>query len=103
MSLVERARPMKTTPTSPREAELAKELAPRDAVIASLRATIEALRAQMAALESTLVNHAHENEVLKRRLYGTRSERGGTSELQLLLGEEQKAAPVGEAGQLVGE
>lgn len=62
-------------------------LAERDAVNASLRNTIASLQATIEALQSTLLNHANENEILKRRLYGTKTERGGTSELQLLLGD----------------
>lgn len=39
-----------------------------------------------ASLEETIVNLAQENELLKRRLYGNKTERSGTSELQLTLG-----------------
>ncbi|MBL0195733.1 MAG: transposase [Myxococcales bacterium] len=53
---------------------------------ASLQALIASLQGTIAALESALTNHASENELLKRRLYGTKSERSGTSELQLTLG-----------------
>ena len=52
-----------------------------------VRNTIASLQATIEALQSTLLNHANENEILKRRLYGTKTERGGTSELQLLLGD----------------
>jgi transposase len=74
-------------------AELKTALAQRDALIAALRGTVEALQAQIAVLEGILVNHANENEILKRRLFGAKSERGGTSELQLKLGDllEQQA------------
>jgi hypothetical protein len=67
--------------------KLATALAERDALIAKLQSTIASLQGTITALESALVNHASENEVLKRRLYGTKSERGGTSELQLMLGD----------------
>lgn len=40
-----------------------------------------------ASLEETIVNLAQENELLKRRLYGNKTERTGTSELQLTLGD----------------
>ena len=66
---------------------LEREVAERDALVASLRSTIAMLEGQIAALQSALVNHASEIELLKRRLFGPRSERGGTSELQLLLGD----------------
>jgi transposase len=67
-------------------AALAREVADRDALIATLRSTIAMFEGQVAALHSALVNHATEIELLKRRLFGPRSERGGTSELQLTLG-----------------
>jgi len=68
-------------------------IASREALIQSLRDVVANLEGRMAALESALVNTANENEILKRRLFGPRSERSGTSELQLTLGnllEEQK-------------
>jgi len=39
------------------------------------------------SLQETVVNLAHENELLKRRLYGTKTERLRTSENQLALGD----------------
>jgi transposase len=45
------------------------------------------LTAKVQALESTIVNLAHENTLLKRRLYGTKTERSHTSEAQLALGD----------------
>ena len=62
-------------------------VAEREALVHSLREVIASLEGRMAALEGALVNHANENEVLKRRLFGPRTERGGTSELQLSLGD----------------
>lgn len=56
-------------------------------LVAALRETIASLEGRNAALENSLVNHACELELLRRKLYGARSERGGTSEQQLLLGE----------------
>jgi transposase len=41
---------------------------------------------QVDSLQETIVNLAHENELLKRRLYGTKTERLRTSENQLALG-----------------
>jgi transposase len=38
------------------------------------------------SLEETIVNLKHENELLKRRIYGNKTERTGTSEVQLTLG-----------------
>lgn len=68
-------------------AKLRKEVEERDARIAALRDVISSLEGKQAALESTLVNHASEIELLKRRLFGPRSERSGTNELQLTLGD----------------
>ncbi len=42
--------------------------------------------ARDASLRETILNLTHENELLKRRIYGTKSERGRTSEQQLTLG-----------------
>ena len=67
--------------------DLRKAIAERDARIAALRDVIASLEGKQAALQSTLINHASEIELLKRRLFGPRSERTGTSELQLLLGD----------------
>jgi transposase len=67
--------------------KLRNELAERETRIAALREVIASLEGKQAALESTLVNHASEIELLKRRLFGTKSERSGTSELQLKLGD----------------
>jgi transposase len=41
---------------------------------------------QVDSLQETIVNLTHENELLKRRLYGNKTERMHTSELQLSLG-----------------
>jgi transposase len=61
------------------------------ATIAALEAELAAKDAEhaskLAALEETLTDLAHENALLKRRLFGTKSERGYTSELQLALGD----------------
>ena len=77
------------TPTNPSSdvATLRQDLSERDALIELLRATIAAFEAQIAALQSTLVNYANDIEVYKRKLFGTKSERGGPSELQLRLGD----------------
>ena len=66
-------------------ATLRKDLAEREASITALRDVITALEGKQAALESALINYANEIELLKRRLFGPRSERTGTSELQLPL------------------
>jgi hypothetical protein len=42
---------------------------------------------QVDSLQETIVNLAHENELLKRRLFGTKTEKLCTSENQLALGD----------------
>ena len=58
---------------------------------AALQAELVAIKAETTAkvtsLEDTIANLAHENELLKRRLYGNKTERSHTSELQLALGD----------------
>lgn len=66
-----------------REAEVAE----REKVITSLQEIVRSLEGKNGALESALINHAAEIELLKRKLFGTKSERMGTNELQLLLGD----------------
>lgn len=71
-----------------REAEMLRhDLTARDVLIEALRAQITSLEGRNVALENTVINHCEEIELLKRKLYGSRSERTGTSELQLTLGE----------------
>ncbi len=59
--------------------------------LAALQAELVAIKAEATAkvtsLEETIGNLAHENALLKRRLYGNKTERSRTSELQLALGE----------------
>jgi transposase len=57
------------------------------ATIAGLQAERAAMAAKVAALEDSLTELAHENALLKRRLFGSKTERGRTSELQLALGD----------------
>jgi transposase len=66
----------------------AEDLAAQLAVLqAELAANQAEAAAKVATLEDTITNLAHENALLKRRLYGNRTERGQTSELQLALGD----------------
>ena len=76
----------------------------REALIEALRSHIVSLEGKIAALEAALVNYASENELLKRKLYGTKSERNDTSELQLLLGDmlQDQAKLQEELAKLVG-
>ena len=89
------------------------------ALVSTLQTEMVAVKAahntQVDSLQETIVNLAHENELLKRRLFGNKTERLRTSENQLALGdllddEKQlqkqldeavaKAKPGGEAGAL---
>ena len=62
------------------QAELAAKAAERVAREAELAAKV-------ASLEESLTDLAHENALLKRRLFGSKTERSRTSELQLALGD----------------
>lgn len=77
---------MRVSRPTEEKASFARQLAERDATIAALRATLASLEGTIAALQSTLINHANELSLMRRRLYAAKSERGGTSELQLLPG-----------------
>jgi transposase len=69
---------------APRSIDLGAQLATLQAELVAIKAeTI----AKVASLEDTVANLAHENALLKRRLYGNRTERSNTSELQLALGD----------------
>ena len=67
--------------------DLREELSAKEVLIAAQRERISSLEGKNEALQSALINHAHEIELLKRRLFGQRSERTGTNEDQLLLGD----------------
>lgn len=55
--------------------------------VSVLQAELVAMAAKVASLEDTIANLAQENALLKRRLFGNRTERSHTSELQLALGD----------------
>lgn len=59
--------------------------------LAALQAELVAIKAEstakVASLQETIGSLAHENALLKRKLYGNKTERSQTSELQLALGE----------------
>src|SRR5215212_388275 len=61
------------------------------AQLAALQSEIAGVKADNAvkvgALEGTIANLAHEITLLRRRLYGNKTERSVTSELQLALGD----------------
>gem|GEM_PF-2170122 len=57
------------------------------ATISGLQAERAEMAAKVASLEESLADLAHENALLKRRLFGSKTERLRTSELQLALGD----------------
>lgn len=61
------------------------ELQERDVAIATLLGLVKTHEGKISALHSSLLSTIAENELLKRKLYGTKSERTNTSEFQLLL------------------
>ncbi len=65
--------------------ELQGQLGERDALIAKLRELVQSLEGKNSALNSSLLAYIAENDLLKRKLFGTKSERTNTSEFQLLL------------------
>jgi len=80
---------VKTTPPVSTGAKLSAEEATR--LVAALQSELvgvkAALNAKVSSLEETIANLAHENLLLKRRLFGNKTERSHTSEIQLALGD----------------
>jgi len=54
--------------------------------LAAIQAEVAGLKVQVAALQDTIVNLTHENVILKRRLFGNKTERTRANEMQLTLG-----------------
>jgi transposase len=63
----------------------------QSSLISTLQAELMGLKAEVTAqvqsLHDTIANLAHENALLKRRLYGNKTERSHTAEAQLALGD----------------
>src|SRR5262249_31380957 len=76
--------PSDREPTAWATESLATQLAALQAELVAIKAEATA---KVASLEDTIANLAHENALLKRRLYGNRTERSQTSEMQLALGD----------------
>jgi transposase len=75
-------------PTADSNAQMAEEKAQLVAALQSELVGVKAaLGAKVASLEETIANLAHENLLLKRRLFGNKTERSHTSEMQLALGD----------------
>jgi transposase len=71
---------------TPSPAELASMVSALQAELVGLKSHVTEGQAQIASLRETVLNLTHENELLKRRIYGNKTERTQTSELQLTLG-----------------
>jgi transposase len=67
--------------------ELAELVSTLQIEMANLKTRFSESETRNESLQETIVNLAHENEVLKRRLYGNKTERLRTSEQQLTLGD----------------
>lgn len=76
---------MKSAPFASTREPLSAEEATR--LVAVLQSELVGVNAKVSTLEETIANLAHENQLLKRRLYGNRTERSHTSEMQLALGD----------------
>lgn len=72
---------------TPSPAELASLFSALQAELVGLKSHVAERDIQIASLQETVVNLTHENALLKRRIYGNKTERAHTSELQLALGD----------------
>lgn len=68
------------------QAELAALVSTLHVELAGLKSHVVERDTQIDSLRETVLNLTHENELLKRRIYGNKTERANTSELQLALG-----------------
>jgi transposase len=67
-------------------AELAATVSALQIQLVGVQSQVREHQAQNESLRETIVNLTHENQLLKRRIYGNKTERSQTSELQLSLG-----------------
>ncbi len=68
-------------------AELTALISTLQVELVGLKSHVTERDTQIESLRETILNLSHENELLRRRIYGNKTERGGTSELQLTLGD----------------
>lgn len=66
--------------------DLAAAVSALQVELVGVKSRVHERETEIASLQSTIVNLTHENQLLKRRLFGNRTERTQTSELQLALG-----------------
>ena len=74
--------------------DLAATVSAMQAQLVGVETRMRESEAQNASLRETIVNLTHENQLLKRRIYGNKTERTQTSELQLSLGDLFEAGEV---------
>ena len=73
--------------SAPSSAELTSLFSALQVELVTLKAHVAERDIQIASLQETVLNLTHENALLKRRIYGNKTERAHTSELQLALGD----------------
>jgi transposase len=67
-------------------AELAAAVSALQVELVGVKSRVRETETENESLRETIVNLANENQLLKRRVFGNKTERGQTSELQLALG-----------------
>ena len=67
-------------------AELSDLVVALQVELVGLKSRVTEAEVQSVSLRETILNLTHENELLKRRIYGNKTERTQTTELQLTLG-----------------
>lgn len=73
--------------TAPLQADLVALVGALQVELTGLKSRLTGAEAQVESLRETIVNLTHENALLKRRIYGNKTERTHTSEMQLTLGD----------------
>ena len=68
-------------------ADLAAAVSALQIELVGVKSRMRERDAEVESLRETIVNLTHENQLLKRRIYGNKTERSQTSELQLSLGD----------------
>jgi hypothetical protein len=76
--------PPSSTSETPSAEEATRLMAALQSEIVGIKAV---LNAKVASLEETIASLAHENQLLKRRLFGNKTEHSHTSEAQLAFGD----------------
>ena len=78
--------PSETATPTLTSAELAALVSTLQVELVGLKSHVTERDVKLESLQATILNLTHENELLKRRIYGNKTERTRTSELQLALG-----------------